>query len=104
MFAVVLLDALVENRLEQVEEKHVDREKGNYPYHNDDDDLKRVKMSIGFVDLTVPTHLNHSRVSILVFALAPRAKFLFFAFDLLSITRKDHGITIAGNIQIFESQ
>jgi hypothetical protein len=37
---IVLLDALVENRLEEVEEKHVDAEKGNYPYHNNDNNLK----------------------------------------------------------------
>lgn len=40
MLAVVLLDALVENRFEEVEEEHVDGEQGNYPYHNDHDDLK----------------------------------------------------------------
>lgn len=43
MLAVVLLDALVENRFEEVEEEHVDGEKGDDPYHNNYNDLKETK-------------------------------------------------------------
>jgi hypothetical protein len=44
VLAVVLLDAFVEDWLEEVEEEHVDGEERDDPYHNDHDDLKTRKV------------------------------------------------------------
>lgn len=96
MFRVVLLRSLVQDRLEEVEEEHVDGQQRNYPYHNDHNDLKiqeeEINRKLNLDDDA--TNFYHGRVPVLVFALASRTKLLLLALNLIRVPRKNYMIAV----------
>lgn len=66
MLLIIVLDSFVEERIQANQKQHVDDQQRYHPDHNDDHEF------------------NDACVTILVFALAPRAKFLFFRFDFVA--------------------